>query len=74
MAILGYLKAQITARAGVLRAATGRAYSVGGDQDMFLVDVAPNAYAGEFLYTEEPINKVPECDPNTPTTFTRVAR
>lgn len=74
MAIEGHEKAQITARAGLLRAGTGRAEAVGDSQSIFLTDDEdPNSLGGEFRYTEDPEGeRIPEDPPQTP--YTNVAK
>lgn len=72
MAISGHLQSQITARAGLLRAGTGRAACVGDAEQIYLTDEAPNHYAGEFKYTERPTGDTPEEAPTT--AYTEVAR
>lgn len=71
MAITGHQKAQLTARAGVLRAGTGRAGAV-GDTNQVYSAAGTTHLAGEFLYKEAPAGE-DHADAPSPT-FTSVAR
>ena len=70
MPVTSMEKAEITARSGVLRSATGRSGAVGDAQQIYTADAAPNHYGGEFKYTESPTGDTPESDS---TTYTSVA-
>ena len=71
MAITGHQKAQLIARAGVLRAGTGRAGAI-GDAQRYWASATAHHVAGSFKYSESPSGEDHQDSPTT--TYTQVVR